>query len=188
MGSFISPTLMDAGQLLVWLAAVLVGFFGIRRGLEETRQNRLERVQEREHRQRELRWQKAKLAREALRDLFGNRKARDAMQMMDWSGRSYEVAPNSFETVSSDEFRSALRIINLGFSDKEQYVRDCFDELLDGFELIEHYLRTGLVKFEDVHFPLEYHVKKLKKFGDAVSPFIQEYEFFYAADLVGRFS
>src|SRR5262245_30966891 len=75
----------------------------------------------------------------------------------------------------------------LSFDDKQVYIRDCFDELFDGLNLLEHYLKTDLLAFEDVEFPMAYYIGTLRERGGAVSTFMNHYGNRLAKAFVERF-
>jgi hypothetical protein len=179
--SGLDPSLKDVAQVGWWIAAIVFGFVALIRTLREVRENR-------QLRSEELRWKKASLARDTLVALKTNAKVIDALTMLDWTGREYEVGKGLRDTVTWGEIERALRPHDStsDFADKEVYVRDCFDNLLDGIEEIEH-LQIGLIEFEDVRYPLAYYIKKLNEHQSAVSRYIEFYDYKRAAALIARF-
>lgn len=93
------------------------------------------------------------------------------------------------KTVTWEEMEEALRPhdVNSSFSSKEVYVRDCFDNLFDAIEQIEHFPRIELIEFEDVRYPLGYYISKLREHEPAVGRFIEFYEYRHAAAFIARF-
>ena len=73
------------------------------------------------------------------------------------------------EMITVDDMLVGLRTKDLTFNDKETFVRTSFDELFDGFQLIEHYLGIQLISFDDVKEPLGYYVQRLDEHRDAVN-------------------
>jgi hypothetical protein len=138
---------------------------------------------------RELRWKKAELAREILTNFKANQLYCDALTMLDYSGREFEISKGIVEAVEWDELPNALQAWKepITFSDKEIYVRDCFDQLLGAFNLLEHYLRTDLLEFEDIEFPTAYYVNKMRDHWSAVGVFASHYHFKLAIDFINRF-
>jgi hypothetical protein len=64
----VNPTIKDIAQILAWIVAILAGAYGIHAGVNESRENRaLE--------QRQLRWERASLARDILEKLFASPRA-----------------------------------------------------------------------------------------------------------------
>ena len=176
------PVVKDTIEAASWIAAVVGVLIAAFKALQEISHNR-------EIRTEELRWKRAALAREIL-DRFHDRKPfRNAVTMLDWTGRDFEIAPNRFETIYWDELGSALRVWKPGieFTDTEVFIRDSFDELFESMELLEHYLRTGLLEFADVQFPMAYHVHQLREHEDAVKIFLKDYDYHLALAFMQRF-
>ena len=136
------PIFKDVVEVGAWCAAIIGGLVAAFRAISETAENRALRA-------RELRWKKAQLAREILDRFHANRQFRDALIMLDWSGREFEISPSIREQVHWEELPIALRAWKEPtlFTEKEVYIRDCFDQLFDGFNLLEHYLQTRLLEF-----------------------------------------
>jgi hypothetical protein len=177
----LSPLIMDLIQVLSWMAAIAAGIVAASKALRETRENR-------DLRREELRWRKAQLAREVLKDIRDNPAIRSAGLMLDWTGREFEILPGIRASITWPEMNHALRTqSNGGFSDKEAFIRDCFDSLFDTLEQVEHYLRTGLIEFEDVSFPLEYYVAQLREREDVIYPFLAEYGYDLGKPFLERF-
>jgi len=177
----LNPAVKDLGQLLVWCVAVIGGLYGIWNGINESRAHRLQQAQQ-------LRWQQAELGREIVEKLSDNPKARSAMRILDWAdGREFEVKPGKLELINADDMVAGLRTVNLRFDDKETFVRDSFDELFDGFQLVEHYLRIQLIQFEDVREPLGYYVHRLDEHRDAVSRYLRAYDYGLVQAFIERF-
>jgi hypothetical protein len=176
------PFTKDLVQMAAWTVAIIGGLIAAFKALDETRENRKQRL-------RELRWRKAELARDIIAKLYANRRFRDAFVMVDWSGREFEVSPGHLVEIRWDDLPSALRPWEepISFDEKEVYIRDCFDELFDGLNLLEHYLRTGLLDFQDVEFPMAYYIGKLRERGEAVRTFMDHYGNRLAKAFVERF-
>ena len=180
-GEGLPPLTKDLVEVASWGIARVGGLVAAFRALWEARQNRILRREE-------LTWRKAELARKVLLEVRSDSRIQNALRMLDWTGRDYQVAPNQWKTVTWEEMGYALRITDtMSFDDKEAFVRDCFDSLFEALEQVEHYLRTGLLEFRDVEFPLEYHVEKLRGFKSAAWPFMKHYGYDLALALVDRF-
>jgi hypothetical protein len=176
------PVVKDIAQVAAWGAAVVGGLIAVFKAIHETIENRHLRA-------RELRWKKAQLAREVLERLFTNKRFHDALIMLDWTGREFEIAPGRSEEIHWEDLPNALRAWDdsISFDEKEVYIRDCFDELFDGLNLLEHYLRTGLLDFADVEFPMAYHVTKLRERSDAAKVYLRHYGYRLAIAFLNRF-
>jgi hypothetical protein len=177
-----NPIAKDVVQIIAWAVAIVGGLVAAFKALDETRENRRQRV-------RELRWKKAELAREILDKLFLSKRFHDAVTMVDWTGRDYEVAPSNVQEIKWEDLPGALRLWEepISFDEKEVYIRDCFDELFDGLNLLEHYLRTDLLDFKDVEFPMAYYIGKIVERGDDVSAFMNHYGYRLAKAFIERF-
>jgi hypothetical protein len=179
---YMDPFTKDVVEVAAWVVALVGGLVASFKALHETALNRKVRVQE-------LRWKKAELARETLTACNANREFHDAVTMLDWSGREFEVSPGRREEIVWEELPAALQAWQepVAFTEKEVYIRDCFDQLFDGMDTLEHYLRTDLLDFADVQFPMAYHVEKLREHWSAVSVFINHYDHRLALAFVNRF-
>jgi hypothetical protein len=180
--STFDPFLKDVIQASAWLVAIVGGLLAAFKGLRELAESRRVRIEE-------LRWKKAQLARDVLAGFFNNPRFRDAVTMLDWTGREYEIAPGRTAIVLWGDLTQALRAQGHGvsFDTKEVHIRDSFDALFDAMELLEHYLRTGLLEFEDVNFPMAYHVARLREHSSATEPFMRRYGYDLALAFVNRF-
>jgi hypothetical protein len=110
------------------------------------------------------------------------------MKMLDWSGLSYTHEGQKTGPITHEAMAAALRTTNTRF-DKfdEQFVRDAFDQLFDGFERMQHYLTIGLITWDDVKGRLEYYVKLLARRKPTFEAFLTAYGFTLAAELLARF-
>lgn len=178
----LDPFLKDVIQVLSWITAIVAGIVAAFKALHEMRETRKLRVQE-------LRWKKAHLGREVLVKFMEKGHVRDALKMLDWSGREYEVMPGQKVRINSDDMLGALRPHTAAdhFTAMEAYVRDCFDALFEGLEIFEHYLRTDLLDFRDIEFPLDYYVCKLADRREVMVKFMRAYSYELAVAFLGRF-
>lgn len=176
------PFTKDIVQTASWIAAIVVGFVAAFKALQELAETRRLRAED-------LRWKKAQLAREVLTRFNDDRLFNDAVTMLDWTGREYDTAPGRRERIAFDDLRGALEIWTAprSFTPKEVHIRDAFDALFEAMDLLEHYLRTGLLVFEDIEFPMSYNVMKLREHWSAVEPFMRAYGYELSLAFVGRF-
>jgi hypothetical protein len=127
-------------QALSWLAAVAAVGFTAWKYFHETREKRL--------------WEKAKLAKEMLTDLTNDLEAINASYMLGaWNGRWYEREENgirvSFQATQA-QVAAVLDPARVARSNNEQYVRQCFDELLFHLDLCTGAAQSGLVEWSDI--------------------------------------
>jgi hypothetical protein len=177
-----NPQVKDWVQIISWAVAIIGGLVAAFRAISEMQENREQRI-------RELRWKQATAAKEFFDEILTNPYVSDALQMLDWSGREYKIDSDTVATISSDDVWYALRITNLKFTEKETYIRDCFDRLLYSVERVEQSIRICLFNFEDVRYPLEYYVRKLSagKKRKAFEGFMKDYGYTLAEDFFNRF-
>jgi hypothetical protein len=174
-------TVKEFAQLAVWTVAIAGGLYGMWNGINESKAHRMQQAMQ-------LRWQQAELARQIIEKLSDKPKARSAMRMLDWAdGREFEVKTGKLEMITGGDMVAGLRTKDLIFNDKETFVRDSFDELFDGFQLIEHYLRIQLIRFDDVKEPLGYYVHRLDEHRDAVNNYLRVFDYGLAHAFIERF-
>ncbi len=173
----------DQIELIAQIIAIVGGLIAAYKIITEMQQSRIQRHQD-------LRWKQSNAAREFLKEVLTSKTANDATIMMDWSGRSFEIAPNTFTAITFEDVQDALRIDNLTFTPKEVYIRDCADAFLFHVELIEQAIRNDLIEFRDIKFPLTYYVNALRKNNlyNAYAAFIKEYEYKNAEKFLTRFN
>ena len=174
-------TVKDVAQFAVWTVAIAASLYGMWNGINESRAHRAQQATQ-------LRWQQAELARQIIEKLSDNPKARSAMRILDWAGgREFDVKTGKQEMITVDDMIVGLRTKDLTFNAKETFVRDSFDELFDGFQLIEHYLRIQLIRFDDVKEPLGYYVHRLDEHRDAVNNYLRVFDYGLAQAFIERF-
>ena len=187
------------GGVLGVFVAIFLAYFQVTKNREERqfqiekdrtqREKELEEaINNRQQREEELRWRKASLARDILKELWGDIYASDAMNMLDWSNREFNIKPGVTKAISREEMWAALRTSPTNFDEKEKYVRDCFDTFFGKMQTTEHYISINLVVFEDVEYPFNYFAGKLGKRRDVVETFLKTYEYHKALAFLNRLS
>src|SRR5262249_43857862 len=127
---------------------------------------RNELVQTRRLREQDFRWRRSRMAKDVLSALWSDRLCRDAIAMLEWPTGKFEVTFGNKQEVCTEDLGPALsnsdnqRLSPL--TDKQLYIRECFSGLADALELLEHDLRTGLLDFVDVEFPMAHTVAQLR--------------------------
>lgn len=181
----------DIFQVLFWLGALIGGIITAFKAIVEMRLNRKQREEE-------LRWNMAREAKSLWHEMWKNSFARNAMKMLDWTGREYEIKEGKFAQVFHEDVIKALRVIVLGFDDKkrsegfddkETFIRDCFDEFFDSIEDIEHYIIIHIIEFEDVKISLKYYIDIIlnkPQFEKAVKDFMKAYNYNLALNFIAR--
>lgn len=149
-------------------------FYAAWKAIVEMKNSNKEKAKETAEKARENRHKQAAAARDALRELFSSEKAREAMQMLDWSGRSYRDGASGHIITFSD-LGPALRVIDLKFDQKDRFIRDCFEDLFDKLELIGHFIDIDFLHYSDVAVPLTYYAKKVAGDINSFAPFLDVY-------------
>lgn len=134
----------------------------------------------------EHRWKQTEQARIFLDEIKNNYKVYSALQMLDWSERNYTLENAVEMNITSEDIKIGLRTKKLQFSEKEAFIRDCFDSLYDNFEMIEHFIKKDLIVFEDIAIPIKYYVEKINK-KQFHSSYMKEYGYLLTLDFIDRF-
>jgi hypothetical protein len=82
----IPEALMDLFQAVSWIVAAVGGVTAAIISVLQMAKNRRQV-------QKHLRWRRAKEAKDFLHELVTDPLSRDAMRMLDWDGREYEIEP-----------------------------------------------------------------------------------------------
>jgi hypothetical protein len=186
------------GGVVSVLVAIFLAYYQVKKNRDERgRQFNKEREQKekeieegkrnREQREEELRWRKASLARDMLNEMWDDSYANNAMLMLDWSNREYNIGKDQVERIARAEMWEALRTHPTNFNAKEKYVRDCFDHFFGFMQILEHYISIGLIMFDDVKYPFGYFAGKLNWKRDVVEAFLTKYEYDKAKEFLQRF-
>ena len=162
------------------LAAIIAGLFAIHKGRREVQQNRDQRAQE-------LRWRQAQSGKELNDEMLDDPPARAAMDMLDYSFKSYTDKRGNPLEITTAEWTHGLRTTQLNLSAKDEYVRQCFDNLLYYMGILEHHISRGLVLFDDVAYPIEYYVERMVPQAPTLMRYIQTYKFHRSAAFLNRF-
>lgn len=203
---------IDAVSKIGSVAGVLIAIFG---ALYQVNKNREERKRQHKNdaeakekdleernaslaqRQEELRWRKASLAREVLKEMHSDPYCTDAMLMLDWSDRLFALrnvktyvsdATVRLEKIMTSEMLAALRTDNTTFNDKEEYIRDCFDRFFGVMERIEHFISINLLELKDVTYPFNYYRRQIDMHGGGgiFTNYLDVYGFNRAKDFLAR--
>ncbi|MFZ2889555.1 MAG: hypothetical protein WA010_03680 [Sulfuricurvum sp.] len=154
----------------------IITILGFNKSLYEFRNSTKEKA-------KENRLKQLSTARDILDKMFSEVKSKNAMKMLDWDGRAYQ--DNTFSHfITLDNVRLSMRVDNLAFNEKEQFIRDCFEDFFDKLELIAHYINIGLINEEDVSVPLSYYAKIIMHDYDSFKPFLLTYGYEKANSLI----
>jgi hypothetical protein len=111
-----------------------------------------------------------------LDEMLGDPDAQSALTMLDCNDLDYEITPGRTESLNKEDYLRALRVTNQTFSEKEAYVRKCFDALFYYMAMLEHYVKSELVRMEDVTFPLDYFLDKIEPNKQVFLEFLNFYQ------------
>jgi len=182
------PLLKDLAQVAAWLVAAVGGVIAAFKAVSELKRSNEERAEALRERREQFRWREAEMARTILDQMWNDTLATSAMRMLDWSGLQYEQGQRLTNPISQSDVWHALRTTNTSFTPDEQFVRDCFDQLFDYYERMEHYLGIGLISWEDIQGRLEYYAGLLARKKTVYEQFLTTYQFGLASRLANRFS
>jgi hypothetical protein len=176
-------TLKDWGQLLGYFVAVPVAILGFAKAIYEISASREQRAEE-------LRWKQAQAAKELLDDIHLHELASQAIHMMDWVDGSaeYKVREDLSVVIDYSAVLNALAL-NQGQPCDERcaYIRDCFDWLFYRVDRIEHYIRRGLIEFEDVRDIFKVYAREVAFHEDIFEDFLRFHEYSLAREFFARF-
>jgi len=136
--------------ILSALVAMAVGIGQYRRGVSQSI--------------RELEWRQAEMARTLINGMMSD-DGWQAMTMLDWvEGRDYEIAPGTRVRILPTDvpvaIQAALRADSPKRSETQRFITDRYDRFLFRVSQLQAAVRSGLVRPEDVRFPLEWYVEK----------------------------
>jgi len=181
------PSIKDVAEVGAWVIASIGAGFAAYKVFWEIRSSRVERETEFQWKRAEFRWKRAELAKTVLDETWRDPLARSALRMLDWTGLTYRREGRQTQPITHEMMRHSLRTSGPAFDMDEQFVRDCFDELFDGLDRLEHFLRIGLILFEDIGPRLQYYVALLAKHPQVYQNFLDVYGFSLASALLMRF-
>jgi len=159
--------LRDWIQTVSLLVGILGALFAAFRGICEIKAST-------EQRKEDLRWKRANAAKELLSEIHHHPNASNAVMMMDWSEGVHEYQIGNESHVI--KYKDVLSI--LGKTQDEcidliqRFVRDSFDWFFYNIDQIEHYIRSGLIDFQDVAPVFEPYAKKIRENKDVYYRFM----------------
>ena len=113
---------------------------------------------------RELEWRQADMARTMINAMMKD-DGWQAMTMLDWEeGRTYEIAPGTIvrilPTDVSVALEASLRKNGRRRTETQRFITDRYDLFLFQVSQLQGAVRSGLVRKEDIQFPLSWYVDK----------------------------
>jgi hypothetical protein len=132
------------------IVAATVGIGQYRRGVSQS--------------MRELEWKQADMARTMINGMMKD-ESWQAMTMLDWEeGRMYEIAPgNTVRILPRDvpvAIEAALQANGRKRTETQRFITDRYDRFLFEVSQLQSAVRSGLVRQDDVQFPLNWYVEK----------------------------
>jgi hypothetical protein len=141
----------------------------------------------REQRDRDLRWRQAEAGKKLNDEMMTDVRSWAAMQMLDYSGRTFKLPSNTHCTITHSDLATALNASTTILKEKDIYIRDSFDGLFYYLATLEHYISSSLIRYEDVAFPIEYYVPLLGKFKTDAESYLKKYQLVRAQAFLSRF-
>ena len=113
---------------------------------------------------KELEWRQAEMARTLIDGMMKD-EGWQAMTMLDWEeGRDYEVAPGMRAHILPRDvpvaIEASLRADGPTRTETQRFITDRYDRFLFRVSQVQAAVRSGLLRTEDVRFPLEWYVEK----------------------------
>ena len=132
------------------LVAASIGIAQFRRGVAQS--------------ERELEWKQAEMAR-TLTNAMMNDQGWEAVTMLDYvEGRAYEIGPDTKVHIRPADvapaLEAAIRATQRQRTETQRFITDRYDRLFFLVSQLEAAVRSGLVRREDVRFPLAWYVEK----------------------------
>jgi hypothetical protein len=170
-------------KVLGTAVAIFAGIVAAWKAIAEWKRATLQRADELKQRELELHQQKqefrqkqALFAREIIKDIFDDKRARNALTMLDFREDEYEDINGARYEVERPELKPALCDSKSEDEDKAIFIKRCFESLYDHLEQVENLLEVGVLNVEDIAPAFRYYMQKALH-GD-----IQHLEFFDAFD------
>lgn len=152
-----SINLTAALQLLATIAGIIGVLIASFRAIAELHASR-------QQRERDLRWRQAEAASQLLEKASDNHKIQAALLLLEGTERPIEIAKGEYSVVAEPTLLRSLRVIGKPTDTTEAFIRECLDDLFLFYAKLEHYIRSELVRFEDVKFPADYHVRAISQY------------------------
>jgi len=167
-------------QALAWFATAIGVLVTALKALSELEATRLQREQD-------LRWRQAEVGKALNDEMQVDKLAWPALQMLDSDSRTYKTRAGSEVEVAQRDISPALDPAGGRDDEKSEFVRDAFDTLFYFMAMFEHYTASGLVRAEDVAYPMEYYVPLLANHYDAVSRYLTRYNLWRTTKFLDRY-
>ena len=168
----VSQDVKDWLQAIAWIAATIGVVVALIKFRSELKLGRLQREQE-------LRWRQAEVGKALNDEMQTDDLAWAAMQILDADTARNFTAPDKMRySISFTDIEPALKAGVRREDDKTKYIQDCFDSFFYFMAMLEHYIANQLILVEDVAYPIDYYLKRMKKAGlkPAIEAYLKECE------------
>jgi hypothetical protein len=111
---------------------------------------------------RDFEWKQANQARTMMNSVLDD-EGWEAMTMLDWEeGRSYEIPSGKSVVIRPADVPTALEasISNGQRTEEQRFIGDRYDRLFFLLSQLQVAIRSGLVRREDVEFPLSWYAER----------------------------
>jgi hypothetical protein len=167
-------------QLVATVLGIVGALIASFRAISELRASRVQR-------ERDLRWRQAEAASRLLERALQNPRVQAAQLLLDGSDRPLEVTRGEFQVVPESKVLRTLQAVGKPNDLTETFVRECLDDLLLHYALLEHYIEAGLILFQDVEFPADYYARAASRFKPYVARYAADYGHARATAFLNRF-
>ena len=147
--------------------AIFAGIVAAWKAIEEWKRATLQRADELKQRELELAQQKqefrqkqAIFAREIIKDIFDDKRARNALTMLDFWEDEYEDINGARYDVKRPELKSALCDSESEDEDKAIFIKRCLESLYGHLEQVENLLEVGVLNVADIETAFRYYMQK----------------------------
>jgi hypothetical protein len=169
----------DWFEVIAWVIGIIGGIVGLARLVTE---NRLARHQ----RETEQRWRMAGAANDLLSSFYADPVFRNAMLMLDWDDRPFEIAPGTVVTISRSDIWNALERPPVPFDAKNLFIRTAMDRMFEAFDRIGHSIDVGVMTGDDIKYALEFYIRALAQRRTLVELYMKELGFEQAVDFFNK--
>jgi hypothetical protein len=159
-------------------------------GFDKAHRDRKDALQQRQaalqQAKRDLEWRQTVEAQAAIRRMYSDASAQNAMTMLDWNARHFQIREGLRERITWNDMRLGLRTVNLRFTPKEVFIRNSFDALFDHFQMIQQQIKSEMFRIDDVVYPIAYYSRRIKHPNNwpAFERFLTKYNFLRATMLI----
>ena len=138
-------------------------------------------------RKQEFRQKQAIFARELIKDIFSDKRARHALTMLDFWEDKYEDLNGAKHHVTRPELQPALACEDCADEDKATFIRRCFESLYDHLEQAENLLEVNLLNISDIDTTFRYYMRRALEDDIKHPDFYVRYDYPKARRFVERF-